>query len=55
MNDEQKTAWTLSWKSQNEAFARKILKENHILFGNIKDLSRIIFVAYMQWMKTLVA
>jgi len=23
MNDEQKTAWTLSWKSQNEAFSRE--------------------------------
>jgi arylsulfatase A-like enzyme len=23
MNDEQKTAWTLSWKPQNEAFARE--------------------------------
>ena len=30
MNDEQKSAWTLSWKPQNEAFARESQEEDSL-------------------------
>jgi len=30
MNDEQKTAWRMSWKPQNEAFARESLNEESL-------------------------
>ena len=42
MNDEQKTAWGLSWKPQNEAFSREsLLKATLLPFGCFRGLLKI--------------